>query len=132
MMMMFFMLTSQAQVTVDSLETLPDGSIIVEVGGIKYRGLNAEAMRNILKVDADYKLTKAQLTETERLFTDYKLVIKNKLEAIEKDHAVDIAALEKTSKFWETQYLEERKLRDKFQGIADGCSGKIIFFRICI
>lgn len=131
-MMMFFVLTSQAQVTVDSLETLPDGSIIVEVGGIKYRGLNAEAMRNILKVDADYKITKAELTETQRLFNDYKLLMKNKLEAIDKDHTVDITALEKTSKFWESQYLSEKTLREKFQGIVDGCSGKIIFFRVCI
>jgi paraquat-inducible protein B len=125
-------LTSQAQVQVDSLETLSDGTIIVKVGGKTYRGLQAPQMRDILKLESDYKLTKAHLEETERMFTQYKGLMVTKLAAIDADHKIDITTETKKATFWQTEYDKEKALRLKYQGIVDGCSGKIIFFRICI
>ena len=116
----------------DSLETLPDGTIIVVVGGVKYRGLNADAMRNVLKITEDYKLVKGMLTETEKAYEQYKTLTAQKLAAVDADHKIEINKEVVQREFWKSEYTKEKELRLKFQGIVDGCSGKIIFFRVCI
>jgi len=47
--------TSNAQAT-RVVESLPDGSLIVEVAGIEYRALTAEQMRKIQAMKAELKL----------------------------------------------------------------------------
>lgn len=123
---------SSAQIVVDKLETFPDGTIIVSVGGVEYRGLNADAMRSVLKLREDNKLLKAQYNESVRLFDEYKTASEDKLVKINNANTIKIQEEQARTKFFTNQYEEEKKLRLKFQDIVDGCSGKIIFFRVCI
>lgn len=51
---------------------------------------------------------------------------------INNANTIKIQEEQARTKFFTNQYEEEKKLRLKFQDIVDGCSGKIIFFRVCI
>lgn len=130
LLMMTFSVTSYSQVTVESLETLPDGTIIVVSGGVSYRGLPAPKLREILKDKAEldtlrtsYSTLQAQVVEIKRISDELKVTG-------DRIFVLETTKRDKQITFWKGQYEAELRLRTKFQKELESCS-KFIIWRIC-
>jgi hypothetical protein len=108
LVMMTFFITNFSQQPVEQEiriaiinERLPDGSVILEMDGVRYRALPPEKLREEARVAA------LELAEVE---------LKKKDERVA---------------FWEGQYLAEEKLRKNYERIVKSCTGKILIARLC-
>lgn len=118
--------------TITIVEKLADGSYVVSINGAEYRALPPSKVKEILQDRESLKLTKAELAELYKSFNQYKVTSaeaqKSAVDVVEKDKTLILGQ----RNFFESEYTKEYKLRTKYEKNLKRCTGKVIFFRLCV
>lgn len=122
---------SYSQVTVDSLETLEDGTVIVTVGGKSYRGLPPEKMREVLVWKETSKHFEEAYNTEVKNFDAYRKLKQSEVVKLTEKTDLEKASLGKDVSFYKSEYEKEKALRIRFEKQLKSCTGKIILFRLC-
>lgn len=127
---MFSFTLSNAQVTVESLESLTDGTILIQVGGIKYRGLPAPKLREIIQQQEELKLCNENRTSLQNQFGEFRVASEQlRQETVDKMNK-EREKVQRELEFYISEYGKEAKLRETFQKELERCK-KFIIWRIC-
>ena len=114
----------------ESLETLPDQTILVTVSGIKYRGFPAPKMREIVQNDLELKQLRFDYSALNMAFSQYKTTAEDKRQAdLEVAHG-EAALVQLALTTVQGEYEKELKLRQVFQKELEKCH-RFLFWRVC-
>jgi hypothetical protein len=136
--MMTFFITNFSQQPVEQEiriaiinERLPDGSVILEMDGVRYRALPPEKLREVvIKLETGRVAEERVKTLTEDFNTFKALSEEARVAALELAE-VELKKKDERVAFWEGQYLAEEKLRKNYERIVKSCTGKILIARLC-
>lgn len=113
-------------------ERLPDGSLVIEFEGTEYRALPPNQMREVLKRLGAYEVLQADYTTLQTDFNLFRQTTeKARITEAEKT-ALEFQKKDERILFFSGEHLAEKQLREKYEHILKGCTGKIVLFRLCI
>lgn len=112
-------------------ERLPDNTLIIEVEGVEYRALPPTKMREVVLKLERLKVLETDYITLETSFTEYRHKTEEARLKAEELKQAELAKAAESGKFWEGEYLKEQKLRENYEHILKGCTGKVVIVRFC-
>jgi ATP-dependent helicase YprA (DUF1998 family) len=127
----FFIIPSVNAQTVEHIEKMEDGTLMLQVDGVVYRGLAAPHLRQIITNLEKLKVYEENDSLVQQKFDEFRLAVQKDREALIDLHVTELGKRDEQVKFYQSEFEKEKVLRLKYQKTMESCTGKIIFFRIC-